>query len=69
MQFKTLVFVAVPVMAAAALHIRQDDQPQPQIFTGERVFHTIIDKSPFFVESTTTFIWTQTPTATPTAAK
>ncbi|RDB26966.1 hypothetical protein Hypma_005137 [Hypsizygus marmoreus] len=46
------------------------------VVTVERVYHTIIDQSPFLVDRTTTIVWTQgpsivdteTPTATPTAS-
>ncbi|KAJ3509350.1 hypothetical protein NLJ89_g5268 [Agrocybe chaxingu] len=69
MQFKTLAFAAVNILAVVALDLRQE--PKPRTFTGTKVFHTIISQSPFLVERTTTFTWTQgtsiSATATPTS--
>ncbi|KAJ3499977.1 hypothetical protein NLJ89_g9991 [Agrocybe chaxingu] len=62
MQLKSLIFVALNVLAVVALDLRARQEEPPAdlpVFTGKRVFHTIIDKSPFLIESTTTFTWTQ----------
>ncbi|RDB27745.1 hypothetical protein Hypma_003192 [Hypsizygus marmoreus] len=65
---RTVFFVGVIVTAMASPARR--DAPT---LTIERVYHTIIDESPYLVDRTTTVVWTQTPgtieseTAVPTS--
>ncbi|KAJ3513764.1 hypothetical protein NLJ89_g2767 [Agrocybe chaxingu] len=66
MQFKTLAFAALQVLAVVALDVRADPDPTPEVLTAKRVVHTLIQQSPFLVESTTTVTWTQSASISPT---
>ncbi|KAF8998388.1 hypothetical protein BDQ17DRAFT_1362187 [Cyathus striatus] len=51
--------------ASASISVSASDSAAsdtPTVVTAEKVFHTVINVAPFLTDSTTTFIWTQTPT-------
>ncbi|KAF8951822.1 hypothetical protein BDZ97DRAFT_2084112 [Flammula alnicola] len=54
MQFKSILFVVCPVITVMALERRA-----AAVFTAEKVYHTVIDQSPYLVDRTTTVIWTE----------
>ncbi|KAF9461178.1 hypothetical protein BDZ94DRAFT_1310898 [Collybia nuda] len=62
----TTVVLSAFALAAVALEKRG-----AEVLTAERIYHTVIDESPFLVDRTTTIVWTQSPsiieteTATP----
>ncbi|KAF8959651.1 hypothetical protein BDZ97DRAFT_1837267 [Flammula alnicola] len=69
MQFKSILFVVCQVIAVMAL-----ERGGAPVFTAKKVYHTIIDQSPYLVDRTTTIVWTESasisgsslPTAAPT---
>ncbi|KAF8798630.1 hypothetical protein BYT27DRAFT_6897286 [Phlegmacium glaucopus] len=61
MQLKSIFFTIAQVLVVLALVPR--DEP---VLTAERIYHTIIDQSPFLVERTTQVVWTQSPSITQT---
>ncbi|KDR80954.1 hypothetical protein GALMADRAFT_1116816 [Galerina marginata CBS 339.88] len=65
-----ILFAVGQIVAVIALEAR--DAP---VLTAERIYHTVVDQSPFLVEATTTITWTQSasitdsqPTTAPTAS-
>ncbi|KAF9550056.1 hypothetical protein CPC08DRAFT_823364 [Agrocybe pediades] len=63
MQLMTLVIaMASFAMASASAAVK------PQVHTAERVYQTIIKESPFMVLTTSTIVWTQSPSITTPAS-
>ncbi|KAF8159249.1 hypothetical protein B0H34DRAFT_796530 [Crassisporium funariophilum] len=60
MQVKAILFAFTQALAALALERRDP----PTVLTAKRVYHTIIEQSPFLVEATSTVVWTQSPSIT-----
>ncbi|KAF9483006.1 hypothetical protein BDN70DRAFT_990649 [Pholiota conissans] len=54
MQLTTIVLVAAQAIAIMAL----ENRALP-VHTADRIYHTIIDQSPFLVERTSTITWTE----------
>ncbi|KAF9485556.1 hypothetical protein BDN70DRAFT_988760 [Pholiota conissans] len=70
MQLKTIVFAAVQIAAVfAADPLERRDNT---VHTALKVYHTIINESPFLVDRTSTVIWTEgasiSDTSLPTSA-
>ncbi|GLB41429.1 hypothetical protein LshimejAT787_1000290 [Lyophyllum shimeji] len=38
------------------------------VLTAERVFHTLVDQSPYLVDRTATVVWTQSPSISDTGS-
>ncbi|KDR80948.1 hypothetical protein GALMADRAFT_1116675 [Galerina marginata CBS 339.88] len=66
MQFQPFAFVLFYVLSVAATV--QRDLPTPSVLTAEKIYHTLIDKSPFLVDRTTTIVWTQSAISTQSRA-
>ncbi|TFK34059.1 hypothetical protein BDQ12DRAFT_727245 [Crucibulum laeve] len=58
---KTSIFLATATffLASAALEERA-----ATVLTVQKVYHTVIDQSPFLVDRTSTIVWTQSPSIT-----
>ncbi|KAF8076631.1 hypothetical protein FPV67DRAFT_1664888 [Lyophyllum atratum] len=39
-----------------------------RVLTAQRVYHTVVDTSPFLVDRTTVVVWTQSPSITATSS-
>ncbi|TFK34313.1 hypothetical protein BDQ12DRAFT_689838 [Crucibulum laeve] len=61
---KAIIFCAIA--SASALSVRAAPPPGP-VLTAEVVYHTFIKASPFLIDSTTTQVWTQSPSQTASA--
>ncbi|PPQ86147.1 hypothetical protein CVT25_003097 [Psilocybe cyanescens] len=67
MQLKYIIMTFAQLFAVVAIERRAD----PTVLTAKRVYHTVIDQSPFLVERTSTVVWTQSSSITeaqPTSA-
>ncbi|KAF9528970.1 hypothetical protein CPB83DRAFT_893933 [Crepidotus variabilis] len=60
MKLNYILFVASQCLLTFALERRQDRK----VFTATKVVHALVSQSPFFVDSTTTVVWTQSPSIT-----
>ncbi|KAF8075355.1 hypothetical protein FPV67DRAFT_629929 [Lyophyllum atratum] len=58
-------FFAVIALVAAS---NAATVPEGKVLTAERVYHTVIDESPFLVDRTTVVVWTQSPSVTATSS-
>ncbi|KAH9474393.1 hypothetical protein JR316_0012851 [Psilocybe cubensis] len=56
MQLKHILLFLTPLVTVYAA--------EPTVLTAKRVYHTVIDQSPFLVERTSTVVWTQSPSIT-----
>ncbi|RDB27360.1 hypothetical protein Hypma_004467 [Hypsizygus marmoreus] len=63
MLLKSLFALWTFVVASNAAAIEPDEG---RVLTVKRIYHTIIDKSPFLVDRTTTIVWTQSPSISAT---
>ncbi|RXW19651.1 hypothetical protein EST38_g6208 [Candolleomyces aberdarensis] len=63
MQFKYTLIALAGVLASFTTQTFA-----AEVLTAPRVFHTVIQQSPYLVERTTTVTWTQSTTITETAA-
>ncbi|KAF5362105.1 hypothetical protein D9756_002104 [Leucocoprinus leucothites] len=59
-----LSLCAMAVVAIATEHDARQAPAAPAVLTATKVFHTVIEQSPFFVEGTSTVVWTQSPSVT-----
>ncbi|KAF9483025.1 hypothetical protein BDN70DRAFT_874271 [Pholiota conissans] len=66
MQVKSIIFFASQVVGIMALERRDN------VFTALKVYHSIVDQSPYIVQATQTVVWTEGPsiidTSLPTTA-
>ncbi|RDB27654.1 hypothetical protein Hypma_003182 [Hypsizygus marmoreus] len=61
MQFKSLfVLLTIAIASDAAT------TGEGKVLTVKKIYHTIIDKSPYLVDRTTTVVWTQRPSISAT---
>ncbi|KAJ7727524.1 hypothetical protein DFH07DRAFT_999867 [Mycena maculata] len=59
-QTMLLLLTAAASVQAAAINPRQT----PPVFTATRVYQTLTDVPPYFVDETTVITWTQSPSTT-----
>ncbi|KAF8169541.1 hypothetical protein BJ912DRAFT_999536 [Pholiota molesta] len=63
MQFKVLIFLATQIVAILAL-MGRDDSAHTRI--AKKIYHTVIDESPYLVDRTSTVVWTESASITDT---
>ncbi|KAF9477938.1 hypothetical protein BDN70DRAFT_933783 [Pholiota conissans] len=66
MQLKVIVFAAIQIVAVLANPVEVVERQDLPIHTATRVFHTIVHKSPFLVDKTSTIVWTESSSITDT---
>ncbi|KAF9444258.1 hypothetical protein P691DRAFT_807676 [Macrolepiota fuliginosa MF-IS2] len=61
---KSFFSLCILAVLAAATEHQARQASSPAVITATRVVHAVVDQSPFLVESTSTIVWTQSPSVT-----
>ncbi|KAF9461172.1 hypothetical protein BDZ94DRAFT_1310892 [Collybia nuda] len=64
MLLKTIIALSACVVASGAAAVPEE---KPKVLTAQKIYHTLIEESPFIVDKTTTVVWTKGPSISPTA--